>query len=236
VDLCNEWPGDLWAPFFRNDPPGLTWGGWHTDVSMRWMRESCTSVRQEFPELPIGYSFEPREPAHLAGKDFSWADYFEPHLWMVQANDGEFYREVGYNYDRYSFDSYQAFVRHAEPLYRSKPGYWQELLRERILHVARVTRPFQLPLMTTECWGPVDFKDGPLMHWDWVRELCRIGVETAAATGQWVALATSNFCGPQFHGMWRDVAWHRSATDLIKRASILPELQSTKLAGWLSAA
>ena len=26
VDVCNEWPGDLWAPFFKNEPPQHTWG------------------------------------------------------------------------------------------------------------------------------------------------------------------------------------------------------------------
>jgi hypothetical protein len=60
--------------------------------------------------------------------------------------------------------------------------------------------------------------------------LCRIGAETAAATGQWTAIATSNFCGQQFKGMWRDVAWHQSITGLIKRSTILPELTGSKLA------
>jgi hypothetical protein len=76
----------------------------------------------------------------------------------------------------------------------------------------------------------VDFRDWPLLHRDWVKDLCRLGVETAAGTGQWVAIATSNFAGPQFRGMWRDVRWHQSANDLIKRSAILPELQKTKLA------
>jgi hypothetical protein len=87
--------------------------------------------------------------------------------------------------------------------------------------------------MTTECWGVVDFKDWPLLNWDWVKDLCRIGVETAASTGQWVAISSSNFCGPQFKGMWRDIEWHHSITKLIKDSPILPELQKTKLAGRL---
>jgi hypothetical protein len=37
-------------------------------------------------------------------------------------------------------------------------------------------------------------------------------VTTAAATGRWSAVATSHFSGPQFHGMWRDVEWHRGLT------------------------
>jgi hypothetical protein len=79
----------------------------------------------------------------------------------------------------------------------------------------------------------VDFKDWPLLNWDWVKDLCRIGVETAAGTGQWVAVATSNFCGPQFRGMWRDLQWHHTMTDLIRRSAVVPELQQSKLAGRL---
>jgi sugar phosphate isomerase/epimerase len=230
VDLCNEWPGDLWAPYFKNDPPELTWGGWFTETSMRWMREACEMVAKEHPELPVGFSFEPKDPSKLAGKDLSFADFADPHLWVAQANDGEFARKAGYKYDRFKLDSYQSFVEKAEPLYRAKPEYWQNLLRQHVLKAAAGFKPHKLPLITTECWGVVDFKDWPLLNWDWVKDLCRIGVETSAATGQWVAIASSNFCGPQFKGMWRDVEWHHSITKLIKSSPILPELRETKLA------
>ena len=64
----------------------------------------------------------------------------------------------------------------------------------------------------------------PLLKWDWVKDLCEIGVETSAATGQWVAIATSNFCEPQFVGMWRDKEWHKRMTTIIKEAKINPDL------------
>lgn len=37
-----------------------------------------------------------------------------------------------------------------------------------------------------------------------------------ASTGAWMAIATSDFCGPQFTGMWRDVAWHNELTELVR--------------------
>ena len=230
VDLCNEWPGAVWCPFFRNDPPELTWGGWHTETSQRWMREACESVRRDFPELPVGFSFEPRDVSKLAGADLGYLDYAEPHLWMAQANGGEFYQLCEYKYERFNLEGYKSFVEKGETLYRSKPEYWQDILRQHILKTAAAFQPFKLPLMTTECWGVVDFKDWPLLDWQWVKELCRLGVETAAGTGQWVAIATSNFAGPQFRGMWRDVRWHQAANELIKGSTILPELHDTKLA------
>jgi hypothetical protein len=66
----------------------------------------------------------------------------------------------------------------------------------------------------------VDYKDWPLLNWGWIKELCEAGVRRAAATGRWSAMATSNFCGPQFVGIWRDVDWHRRLTDVIHQAKL----------------
>jgi hypothetical protein len=62
-----------------------------------------------------------------------------------------------------------------------------------------------------------------------VKELCAVGVERAASTGQWLAMATSNFCEPQFVGMWRDVGWHQRLTRIIKSAPIVPAMRRGRL-------
>jgi hypothetical protein len=77
-----------------------------------------------------------------------------------------------------------------------------------------------LPLATTECWSPINYRDWPMLDWGWVREVCEHGLDRALATGRWKALATSNFCGPQFRGMWRDIDWHRRLTSAIGKAAI----------------
>ncbi|MDZ7723546.1 MAG: cellulase-like family protein [candidate division KSB1 bacterium] len=105
-------------------------------------------------------------------------------------------------------------------IYTEKPDYWKKLLTDKIHLVAEHTAKAGLPLVTTECWGIIDYKDWPLLSWDWVKELCELGTITAASTGQWIAIATSNFCGPQFVGMWRDVEWHQRLTEIIKSAPI----------------
>jgi hypothetical protein len=91
---------------------------------------------------------------------------------------------------------------------------------------AGVSRQMKMPLITTECWGVVDYKDWPLLKWDWVQELCVLGAQHAAASGRWLAVASSNFCGPQFVGMWRDKLWHQRVTAGIKGAEIAPELRT----------
>ncbi|MDO8951988.1 MAG: cellulase-like family protein, partial [Draconibacterium sp.] len=108
--------------------------------------------------------------------------------------------------------------------------YWQQQLTDEIQLVARSAITAGLPLITTECWGIVDFKDWPLLKWDIIKELSEIGVKTAASTGQWLAIATSNFAGPQFVGMWRDVEWHQKLTSIIRNSNINPELKDTLLA------
>ena len=72
------------------------------------------------------------------------------------------------------------------------------------------------PLITTECWSVVDYKDWPLLEWGWIKELCEHGVRTRlrdTADGPRWRPATS--AARRFSGMWRDVAWHRRMTDLI---------------------
>ena len=145
-------------------------------------------------------------------------DFLELHIWM--ANCCEFYKEVDYRYNRFDLKGYQHVVDRAKPLYLSKPDYWKSKLRDRIQLAADWSRPSGRPLITTECWGLVDYKDWPLLEWDWIKELCETGVRTAAATGRWTAIATSNFCGPQFTGMWRDIDWHRRMTGVVHSAPV----------------
>ena len=233
VDLCNEWPGDIWCPFFTNDPPEYTWGYWHTDKSMRYMKESVEIVRKAYPGLPICYSFTGGQPALYAERDLSFFDLIEHHTWLAQINDGEYDKAVGYNYARFSPEGYQQLVANHERVYRERESYWRQQLTDEIQLVARSAKAAGQPLITTECWGLVDFKDWPLLKWDVVKELCELGVQTAAATGQWLAIATCNFAGPQFTGMWRDLAWHRKLTGLIRSAAIDRTLLNSRLAARL---
>lgn len=229
VDLCNEWPGDLWAPFFKNNPAWKTWGYWYLSNSTAFMQESIARVRAAFPRIPLCYSFTGGDPALYSQYDLSYFDLLEHHIWMAQQNSDEFYKEVGYKYERFLPDGYNNLVKNYETVYRARPQYWRSLLTDGIQNLAAGAKAAKQPLITTECWGLVDFKDWPLLHWDIVKELCELGVQTAAATGQWLAIATSNFCGPQFKGMWQDIAWHRRLTKLIKDAPVNEDLKSSVL-------
>ena len=230
VDLCNEFPGDFWAPYFRNDPPWMTWSCWHTDAAMDYMKTSVELVRQAYPQLPLCYSFDGDNTHHYREKDLSFMDFAEHHIWMTKLNAQQFYNEVGRAKDgRFTEEAYHLLSDHALRVYEGKKEYWQQLLVDGIKTLATDVKAAGLPLATTECWGITDYKDFPMLPWGWVKELCELGVQTACETGQWALIATSNFAAPQFCGMWRDIAWHRRLTDLIHMSKLPEELKNSPL-------
>lgn len=70
--------------------------------------------------------------------DCSFLDLYEHHIWMAQQNGGEFYKLVGYGYNRFSPDDYKNVVKNAERVYRERPEYWQKLLTDKIELMASV--------------------------------------------------------------------------------------------------
>jgi hypothetical protein len=216
VDLCNEFPLRVWAPFlYQNEnQPDLSLTDAHVAA---WMNDALQIVQAAYPHIPACFSFT-TDYDRWQEIDVARFDLLELHLWMAQASD--FYERVGYHYERFSPDGYDNLALKAEPLYRENPRHWQAALLNGIDRLAAWSRHVRKPLITTECWALVDYKDFPLLNWDWILELCELGVKRAAASGCWSAIATSNFCAPQFVGMWREIAWHQKMTDLIHNAQL----------------
>jgi hypothetical protein len=236
VDLCNEWTGPAWCPFFENDPPEAVWTGWDTEKSKAWMKTATEVIRRDYPDIPVTFSFTGEVTLEtLTRGPFEMLDFLEPHIWMSGSNGDEYYREVGYRYDLFDGTSYRNLALNGKRVYEERKAYWQEGLADQIGLAAAWSKKLGTALVTTECWGVVDFKDWPLLDWEYVKELCALGTATAAGTGRWLAMATSNFCGPQFVGMWRDKAWHRELTGLIHQSKIAPDLGNSPLVKRLAA-
>ncbi|MCK0127525.1 cellulase-like family protein [Erythrobacter sp. F6033] len=226
VDVCNEWPGPLWAPFMQ---PELQWGEFHAPRAEHFMRRAFATLRADYPEIPFLFSTNNSDIQDYARHDLSYLDAIDHHEWMVNENGNEFYNIIGYEYQRFSQDDYIEMQQLAASTYAARPEYWDTLLREEIAELADISRNTGKPMIITECWAIVDYKDWPLLPWDWVKDVCSVGTLSAAATGRWLVNATSNFCGPQFVGMWRDVEWHQNLTAVIKNAPIEPELMNGRL-------
>jgi hypothetical protein len=210
IDLCNEWPQTKWAPFLPRaggaDPSRTS------PTVQRWMAEPIAMLRDTYPSLDYCFSFNTQFDSWQQ-QDVSYMDVLELHVWMAQWSD--FYERVDYGYERFEAKGYDNLAQRAEPLYRKSPEHWKACLGRGIDLAIEWSLHSGKPLMTTEGWAVVDYKDWPLLEWGWVKELCEFGVHKTAQTGRWAALCTSNFCGPQFVGMWRDVDWHRRLTGLI---------------------
>lgn len=226
TDLCNEWPGEDWAPFMK---PAMSYGQWDHPASLDYMHKAIALVRAKYPAMPLFFSVATGNVQSLLNHDLSDFDLLDPHIWMTQQNNGEFYKLTGYAYERFDNKGYTNLSLKAEDTYRARPQYWQDLLGKGIDEFADVSRRIRMPLITTECWAIVDYKDWPLLKWDWVKDLCSLGTRRAASSGRWLAIATSNFCGPQFVGMWRDVEWHQQLTRAIKSAEIAADLRQGRL-------
>ncbi len=210
VDLTNEWTVDEWTPFRK----GL--GGRASLESTDWMQRSIKVLKEKYPHLKYTFSFtgEVTEQSRILG-EINMLDFLEQHIWMVNYNNEEFYDKIDYHYEAFDPAGYQKIVKYAKELYFGNKNYWIDGLRKQIEYAVEWSGYSKKPLITTECWGLVTYKDWPMLEWDWIKELCEEGVRQAAATGRWKALATSNFCGPQFVGMWRDIQWHKKLTSII---------------------
>lgn len=220
VDLCNEFPMAVWAPFLYGHDLGPGLPRSHPRIGA-WMRESVEGVRARYPQLDYTYSFSGTyEDAPRI--DVSTFDFLEPHIWMATSSD--YYTRVGYDFERYSPVGYDNVVLRGREVYLAEQERFDAGLFAEIDRVADWSRACGKPVVTTECWSIVDYKDWPGLEWDWVKELNERGVRYAAATGRWTGIATSNFCGPQFVELWRDVEYHRRLTALIRGSAVDPEL------------
>lgn len=217
LDLCNEWPLTEWAPFFHA-PKGRE-ADWRSKESLRWMEESIRQLRPVCGELPLTYSLTTfLDPEDLKDVDVSYLDFYEVHRWM--ASNTNFYKRVGYNFERFNDTGYKNIVARAEALYRSDPEYWWRQFQPYLDALVQWSRDTNRLLGTTEAWAIVDYKDWPGLDWGWVCEFNERAVNYVIEQARWAIICTSNFCGPQFHGAWCDIDWHQRLTKRIREASI----------------
>lgn len=225
VDFCNEFPVPDWTPYLYGS--GIAHAQEKPRKSaelVRWMRESVEATKREFPNLDYTFSFCSQYD-DWREQDVTMLDFLEPHVWMSNPTTSDWNATVGYDFQKFEPAGFEAIVARGYETYRANKAGYDAALARQIDNMAEWSRASGKALMTTECWSVVDYKDWPLLDWGWIKDLCEFGVTRAAGTGRWIAIGTSNFCGPQFVGMWRDISWHRRLTDLIKAAPIDAELR-----------
>lgn len=220
VDLCNEFPLPPWAPFLYGTDSGPGLPLTHPQVGA-WMRESIELVREQYPDLDYTYSFSATYEDY-PDIEVAAFDFLEPHIWMAGTSD--YYTKVGYAFERYSSVGYDNVVLRGRQVYLAEQERFDATLFAEIDRVAEWSRVSGKPVVTTECWSIIDYKDWPGLQWDWVKDLNERAVRHAAATGRWTGIAVSNFSGPQFVELWRDIEYHRRLTSIIRDSAVDPDL------------
>ena len=245
VDLCNEFPLVVWAPWLYVEQlaRNALRGGLSMDASLtevmptqasrtetrvsEWIATSVSVVGQVFPELDVTYSFA-TELTTWRNQDVSALDVLEPHIWMANNEYSDYYDRVGYHFERFDTSGYDHVVSRGRQEYLSRQDFYDEALFRMIDTVVEWSRTTGKPLYITECWSLVDYKDWPGLEWDWILDINARAVEYAASTGRFVGIATSNFCGPQFTGMWREIEWHQRLTRLITSATVDEDIRASR--------
>ncbi len=125
TDLCNEWPGIDWAPFVK---PPMNYGDFLKPASLSYMKIAVELVRAQFPQMPLFFDCAAEFPEDYLKSDLSYFDLLDPHIWMAQQNQGEFYLLSNYHYERFESAGYTNLSLKAEDLYNSRKSYWQSLL------------------------------------------------------------------------------------------------------------
>lgn len=209
LDMCNEFPLINWAPFLKEEIDV------NSERSVHWMKAVVAELKRFYPDIPVTFSWT---APYYEDMDVSYLDFLEIHCWM--ANTSDFYKKVGYDYAPFDDTGYTNLALKGEALYRSDKEYYDQCLVKGIEKLASIARAGGKPLVTTECWSVVDYKDWPLLNWNWILDLNELGVRTAVSAGCYAGMATSNFCGPQFVGMWREKLWHKNMTRLIHESQM----------------
>ncbi len=201
VDLCNEFPHPKWAPYlYGSDKAEME--PLASERIKAWMTDSIAQLKAVYPSLDYTFSMSEQFDTWF-DQDVSMLDFLEPHIWMAHPVVSSFCADIGFTWQNNDF---QAIVRNGKPYYLANKEKFDAVLVEWIDRAAEWSRHSGKPLVTTECWALVNFRDWPMLEWDWLMDICELGVRHAASTGRWTSIATSNFCGPQYRGMWRDIA------------------------------
>lgn len=244
VDLCNEVLSKAWMPGFKEklfSSPYMPDADDATLASMPFplepqsytnfadfMNRAITPIREKYPQLL--YTFSVYYGEQWKKMDWSCCDLIDLHIWSVF--DMSWMVASGF------YDMSKAFVagntnlldnhlasKIVEHIEKSREYYMffkpqiEEFLKKQLKEWSETAQKSDCLLITTEAWASVVYEDiflkGALGEWDWCFEVDEFGVKTAIENG-WTGICTSNFCEPQFEGMWHDIQWHKKMTDMIK--------------------
>jgi len=242
VDLCNEFPIFRWArgayPLIYpdrdpNDPLAIV-APWTDDELARiqtYLDDGIGPLRDAYPELKYTFSLDAYGAESSQKLDTSAFDLAEPHIWLstdlgFASSSGQLALLLAAEDPEPDLNVLQAHAQEAPEVYFGQREQWLGLLEGMLDSWADWAAERELPLVTSEAWGPINYDDTDSIdgvvdtvpgtsEWDWVKDIGAEGVRMAVERG-WAGICTSNFAQPHFVGMWSDVTWHRDLNSQIK--------------------
>jgi hypothetical protein len=231
VDMCNEFPIELWAEkaaeyinesltnnVSQLNPSILPYTKPQANQVSDYMNETITLMKQAFPTQRYCFSFAAGHANNYCHFDFSTFDCFEPHIWLNQNKTFMFASGLLGTLLEIP-EATEVIYPIAENLYYNARKNWLGWLDNAIESWAALANRYQIPLYTSESWGPINYQDLPDAcddkEWDWVFDVCEAGANMAKARG-WTGICSSNFCQPHHKGFYDNIEWHQLVTGMIR--------------------
>src|SRR4029453_18997636 len=114
-------------------------------------------LKAAYPQLDYTFSFY-SQADRWAGADVSSFGVLEPHIWMAAGGTSDYYARIGYSSKTASF---QRTVEAGKQEYLARKDHYDGKLTSLIDKVADWSRTSGLPVITTECWALIHYKDWP---------------------------------------------------------------------------
>ena len=220
MDLCNEAP--LWMPsvqrrleeiaYPRSEEP-KQWNARQRLFMGDMLDGAVGDLKKRWPELKFTVSFCSNFEDYME-MNLGNFDLLENHLWLHM--NEEFKRIV--HLDLKDDVNWYEIDKNVSESIQKDWKKWEVWMKE-LIHTHKTWADrLGIPIAVTEGWGPILWRDHPALSWDWVKKWCAWCVERAVEENYWI-IATSNFCGPQFKGMWEDISWHQNLTNMIRRTN-----------------
>ena len=200
-------------------------------------------LKKKWPGLAFSvsqtYGWEWKERYDEA-RDFGLFDFLDVHVWMCNNEAFEkgtgYYEQIGSHgqpdhlYSRETSYGYTPAASrlipgdvHYEEVFQTLCSKWQanraeyaKWMEKKISVIAERGRRLGIPVGNTEGWGMVTWPEHPSLDWRIQKDAAEIAAAAGAREG-YQFNCTSNFCHPQFLGMWEEIDWHKKMTQMIRK-------------------
>ena len=225
VDLLNEYP--LWHDFewlhlmlktmsIPKPQVGRRFNQKQFGFYDSFATESICRLKILWPKIDFFFCF-------TRGSSVAWSDMnlkefaaLDVHVWFVQNPD--FANSIGYHKIHDMTGDDEGYENCMKALEEQWPARKNELSRWIYLEMKKVSdvgKKLSIPYGNTEGWGPINWREHPLLNWDFLKEAGKICATFGSELG-YKFNCSSNFTHPQFAGLWNDIAWHKEVTSIIK--------------------